>query len=127
MYQLPEYQVGSKASAKACASQHSLNSYVCAAVIAGQSEQELAVDHQPVRHFLFSLLRPLQQPRRFLLGCTGLGMATPTIPGTQEDISARSVYILISVLVIVHLAAFAFWVLQLARTAKKERKADHTD
>ena len=49
-------------------------------------------------------------------------MTTPTIPGTEEDISARSVFILIAVLVAVHLGAFAFWIWQLAKTVKKDRK-----
>ena len=49
-------------------------------------------------------------------------MATPTLPGADEEISKQSVFILIAVLVILHLGAFAFWILQLARQVKKDKK-----
>lgn len=49
-------------------------------------------------------------------------MATPTLPGTEEQISGRSIAILIGVLVTLHIVAFAFWIWQLAKQVKKDKK-----
>ena len=49
-------------------------------------------------------------------------MATPSVPGTDEQISTRSVFILIGALIAVHVSAFFFWVWQLAKQSKRDKK-----
>ena len=49
-------------------------------------------------------------------------MAPSALSGSEEQISARSVGVLIAVLVSLHLGAFFFWIWQLAKQSKKEKK-----
>lgn len=46
-------------------------------------------------------------------------MATPTIPGTEEHISTQSIFILVGALIVVHVAAFGFWIWRLVTEDKR--------